>query len=226
MKPLHVFFGHDERQIAGTTVFMRSVMQHARRPVALIPITSMSAVQGLREGTNAFTYRRFLVPWLMGWNGMAIFVDGADMLCRADINELADLYNPFMAVQVVRHEYTTRHPMKYCGTTMEASNIDYPRKNYASCMIINCSHFSWRHVTPDYIDKTTAMHMLQLEFIQDRYIGELPAIWNWLVDENGPNDDAKICHWTAGIPGISYYKDAPMAEEWHTTLAETSKVQV
>jgi primosomal protein N'' len=46
---------------------------------------------GLPQGSNAFTLSRFLVPWFMGFQGRAIFADGADMLCLGDIAELAAL---------------------------------------------------------------------------------------------------------------------------------------
>ena len=84
---LKCFFGHDARVEAGTTAFVRSVIAHASRPVALVPITRR-AFAGQPEGTNAFTFRRFLVPSMMSYRGWAIFADGADMVVRADIHEL------------------------------------------------------------------------------------------------------------------------------------------
>lgn len=226
MIPTPVFFGHDERQVAGTSAFLRSVIQHAKRPLALVPITATATVAGLKEGTNSFTYRRFLVPWMMNFTGFAIFVDGSDMLCRGDINELADLYDPLKAVQVVKHDYKTRHPRKYLGTGMEADNPDYERKNWVSVMIINCAHFNWRHINPEYINSSTGLHMLQLRFIEDQFIGSLPMRWNWLVDEHDENHNAKICHWTGGHPGIPHYYEAPMAPEWHAALASSIQVSV
>lgn len=214
---LHLFCGHDERVEAGTTAFVRSVIAHARGPVAITPITR-AAWTGIPEGTNAFTFRRFLVPWMMKWEGWAVFADGADMLCRADICELEKLFNPWMAVQVVKHDYRTRHPKKYRGSEMEADNADYPRKNWASLMAINCSHFAWRQVTPEFVQKTSPMDLLQMKFLPDERIGELPAEWNWLVDEYGSNDLAKLIHFTAGIPMFQAHADAPMAQEWTDSL--------
>jgi hypothetical protein len=42
----------------------------------------------------------------------------------------------------------------------------------------------------------------------------LPREWNWL-DEYGENDDAKLVHYTNGIPGFRHYAEAPHAKEWH-----------
>ena len=214
---LHLFFGHDERAEAGTHAFLRSVIANASEPVAVTAITRQATL-GQPEGTNAFTFRRFLVPWLQKWEGWAVFADGADMLCRADICELQQHFNPYMAALVVKHEYRTRHARKYVGTGMEADNADYPRKNWASLMAINCSHFAWRKVTPEFVRKAAPMDLLQLRFIADDRIGELPIEWNWLVDEFGHNDAAKLLHFTAGIPAFESHADAPMAREWTDSL--------
>ncbi len=218
---LHIFHGHDERVEAGTTAFVRSVIAHASEPVMLTPITRKACTDH-KEGTNAFTYRRFLVPWMLHWEGWAVFMDGADMLLRDDMCQLAKLFNPYKAVQVVKHNYTSRYPRKYIGTTMEADNVGYERKNWASVMAINCSHFAWRTITPEFVRKADPMDLLQLRFIPDDRIGELPVEWNWLVDEFGANQDAKVLHFTAGIPGIPAHSDAPMAQEWTDSLLAAS----
>jgi hypothetical protein len=41
---------------------------------------------------------RFLVPWLCNFKGHAIFADGSDMICLADIAELDSLFDPSKAV--------------------------------------------------------------------------------------------------------------------------------
>lgn len=218
---LHIFFGHEDRAEAGTTAFVRSVIAHASKPVALVPITRFAAVD-YPEGTNAFTFRRFLVPWMMRFEGFAVFVDGADMICRADICELMELRDPYMAVQVVKHEYRTRHPRKYVGSAMEAENADYERKQWASVMLINCAHFGWRQVTPEFVRKSQPLDLLQLRFLDEDRIGPLPVEWNWLVDEHGTKDDAKLLHFTAGIPIFEQHADAPMAGEWTSSLLSAS----
>ena len=65
---------------------------------------------------------------------------------------------------------------------------------------------------PNSIPKEGLMDML---FNIDHLTGgELPIEWNWLVDEYGSNDKAKLIHWTKGIPGFKEYSDAPMADKW------------
>jgi hypothetical protein len=218
---LHLFFGHEDRAEAGTHAFLRSVIAHARQPIAITPITRLAAMDQ-PEGSNAFTFRRFLVPWMMRFEGVALFMDGADMLCQADVNEILELWNPYMAVQVVKHDYRTKHPRKYVGSAMEADNGDYERKQWASVMLMNCSHFAWRQVTPEVVRRAKPLDLLQLRFIEDERIGELPMDWNWLVDEFGPNAQAKVLHWTAGIPAFEGHADAPMAREWTQSLLAAS----
>jgi hypothetical protein len=35
-----------------------------------------------------------------------------------------------------------------------------------------------------------------------------------LVDEYGPNKEAQLLHWTAGIPAFPHYCNAPHAADW------------
>lgn len=213
-----VFFGHDERACSGTTVFLSSLFRHATRPVMACPL-GRQGLPAVPEGSNAFTFRRFLIPSLMGYRGWAIFVDGADMLCRADIGELAALRDDRYAVQVVQHDYSTRHPRKYVGTGMESANADYPRKQWASVMLIQCGHLSWRGINPQTVASMAPLDLLQLRFLPDYTIGALPDEWNWLADESGANPDAKLIHFTAGIPAFLAHANAPMADEWQAELA-------
>lgn len=216
MTPIPLFTGYDPREAIGWHVFAQSVINR-KELVSLIPLQGQQ-----RDGTNAFTYERFLVPYYCGFQGWAIFADGADMLLRADLSELwalkdKDTYN---AVRVVKHDYQTRHPRKYVGTEMEAHNGDYPRKNWSSLILWNCGHFRNRCLTPDFVASKAGSFLHRFEWLDDDRIGELPKEWNWLADEYGGNQLSKINHWTAGIPGFEQYKFAPMADEWHEIRAQ------
>lgn len=208
--PIRLFTGWDAREAAGLHTFVQSVMEHATEPVSITPLSSALLPRSDRNGSNAFTWARFAVPRLCGYTGGAIFVDGADMLCQADIAELEALRDPFCAVQVVKHSYRTQHPIKYRGTAMECPNLDYDRKQWASVMLINCWHYAWKGAGND-------LDSLQLRFIPDELIGEIPAEWNWLADEQGENPGAKLLHFTAGIPAFPAYAKSPHADEWLAT---------
>lgn len=224
--PIRLYAGYDPREEVGYHAFCSSVIEHASVPVSITALSPQSVSrlykEGQRDGSNAFIYLRFLIPYLQDFEGMAVFADGADMVMNGDIADLVDLYDPFKAVQVVKHEYKTKHPRKYVGTAMESGNQDYQCKNWTSLMLINCSHYAWRHMTPDVVEKAPGYHLHRLEFINERFVGGLPVEWNWLADEYGPNDDAKLLHWTAGIPGFKHYKDAPMADKWFKANARAN----
>jgi len=221
-----LYAGFDPRDEVGYHTFASSVIHHATEPIAIIPLDlqMLSKVYdgGLRDGTNAFIYSRFLITYLQGFKGMAIFADGADMIVKADIAELWALRDPFKAVQVVQHDYRTQHPRKYVGTSMEAENADYPRKNWSSLMIINCAHYAWRDLTPEAVANLPGAQLHRFGFIPERFIGELPMEWNWLADEYGENPDAKLLHWTAGIPDFPNYAHAPHAADWFAAEEKVS----
>lgn len=212
---IHLFCGYDERESIGFAVFAHSVITRASKPVALVPLTSM----GMREGTNAFTVSRFLVPYLMGFTGRAIFADAADMLMLADVAELDRQFNPDFAVQVVQHkDYETRHPRKYVGTGMESDNRNYPRKNWASVMLFNCAHPVWHDMTPGRLATIPIGDLLDLRFVGED-VGLLHPKWNRLVDEGQPTS-GNVLHWTAGIPEFPAYADTPAADVWQAEKSE------
>lgn len=219
---IRLYFGHDERESVGTHVFINSVLQHASQPVALTPlhkpVLEKAFGQTFAEGTNAFTMSRFLVPALNDFVGTAIFVDGADMLCRSDIAQILRDADPFQPVSVVKHDYRTRNPRKYRGTRMEAENTDYPRKQWASVMVMHCWHMAWRKLTPDKVAQMSLLDLLQFRFLQDDQIGVLPDAWNWLADEHGYRMDARIVHFTAGVPGFPAHADVAHGDEWRAQL--------
>lgn len=213
---VHLFCGFDEREAIGFHVFCASVLERASVPVSIHPLDA----RGMPVGSNAFTYSRFLVPWLMDFRGHAIFADACDMLMLADLRELDDLFDSTKAVQVVQHpSYRTQHRMKYVGTSMECPNRDYERKNWTSLMLMNCAHPYWRPLEPSTLAACSGLSLLQLGGLkrdkQDAEIGALPDAWNRLVDEGQPVEGAKVLHWTAGMPGFPYYCGAPGAEHWH-----------
>lgn len=223
-----IYYGWDDREEFGAHAFCSSVIRRSSSPISMTPLRAEMFASfyppNQRDGTNAFTYTRFLIPFLQGFTGWAIFADGADMVCRADISELWSLRDDYKAVQVVGHSYKTKHPRKYLGTAMEADNHDYHRKNWSSLMLINCSNFAWRQMTPEKVASMPGSKLHRFDFIDEDRIGQLPAVWNWLPQEFGPNPDAKLIHWTAGIAGFPAYSQTEMADEWFAEAAKVTHV--
>lgn len=209
---MRLFCGYDEREDIGYRVFVSSVLKRASVDIRRIDSC------GLPAGSNHFTLSRFLVPHLCERQGWAVFADASDMVCLEDITQLGELFDQRYAVQVVKHAYKTRHQIKYVGTDMACPNRDYPRKNWASLMLINCEHPSWSIVTPELLGEASLAYVMGLGFLQPEEIGELPDKWNRLVDEGQPVDGAAILHFTAGIPAFEHYANTPGADIWRSEL--------
>jgi hypothetical protein len=192
------------------------VIENTSVPVAIVPL-NYDGMQ--RDGSNQFTYSRFLVPELCNFSGFAIYAE-ADMLALADLTELWDLRDRNYAVQVVKHDYSTRHQRKYVGTEMEALNESYPRKNWSSLAIWNCGHIA-HFEARDKLRAESGKYLHRFSWLKDQEIGDLPKEWNWLADESGVNTKAKLLHWTAGIPSIEAHRDAPHSAEWHNISARS-----
>lgn len=209
---IRLFVGFDQREAVAYHTFCQSVLDHASVPVYFIPLAKqvLSGFDGQRDGSNAFIYSRFLIPALCDFSGHAIFADG-DMIVKDDIAKLWALRDHYMAVQVVKHDYKTKHPIKYLG----AKNEDYPRKNWSSLMIWNCASFINRQLSPAAVEGMTNSQLHRFSWIPDDRIGALPPEWNHLVMESDPNPDAKLLHFTIGTPCFPDYSQCPQSNEWH-----------
>ena len=214
---IRLFCGFDPREAIGFHVFVQSVIENTKSKISIIPLYGEQ-----EDGTNAFTYARFRIPEICGWSGFAIFADASDMLAVGDVGALWDMRDQRKAVQVVKHDYQTRHPRKYVGTELEAENKDYPRKNWSSLILWNCghkAHFDHR----DLLRGHDGSILHRFSWLDDEQIGEIPKDWNWLADEYGPNEQAKILHWTCGIPGFYQYKDAAHSQEWRASARKVTR---
>lgn len=216
---MRIFAGYEPLESIGFHVFVKSIIDKSSIPVSITPL-HLPMMQFYKDinnpGTNSFIQSRFLIPYMCDYKGFAVFADGSDMLIRDDIKNLESLFDETKAVQVVKHEYKTKNPWKYIGTSLENKNLDYPRKNWSSLMIINCGHHSWKHITPSYLETCNPISLHRFEHIKDEDIGELPAEWNWLVGEYEFNKNAKIAHFTLGIPSFEHYKRCDYSDEWHS----------
>jgi len=213
MKPIPIFIGYDPREAVAYHTCVNSIIRHASKPVAIIPLALNlfnDYTETHTDGSNQFIYSRFLVPHLMNYEGWAIFIDG-DMIVRDDIVKLWELQEIAKDVIVVKHDYKTKMTEKYLG----AKNENYPRKNWSSVILWNCNSHPNRKLTPAFIQKSTGAELHRFTWIEDKRIGELPKEWNWLPDEYGPNPDAKLLHYTLGTPCFHEFAATPQGEEWH-----------
>jgi hypothetical protein len=217
---LKVFHGYDPREGIGTYIWENSVLKRASEPVAftslarstLGPVLARSPALADLRGTNDFIFTRFLVPMINRFQDeVVIFTDGADMVVLDDLAKLRDEHVPGTAVSVVtRPDYIATTP-KYRGSSLEAPNVSYPRKQWSAVMTIDTGHYAWRTVDwsnrdPDY------WHGFR--FLNGACIGSLDPRWNRIADEGDPVDDARILHFTLGVPAIYEHRKGPGVGTW------------
>jgi lipopolysaccharide biosynthesis glycosyltransferase len=223
MKSIPIFIGYDTKETIAYHTCVNSIIRHSTNPISIVPL-SLNLLKGYNEthtdGSNQFIYSRFLLPHLMDYNGWAIFIDG-DMIIRDDITELYNLQDNDYAVMVVKHDYKTKSNIKYLGS----KNEDYPRKNWSSVVLWNCGHIKNKILTPEFIQKSNGSYLHRFSWLNDNDIGSLPFEWNWLPDEYGENNNAKLLHYTIGTPCFNEFNNTTQAAEWHKELELTTYCQ-
>lgn len=182
-----VFIGYDPRQPVSFTALVQSILSKASEPVAITPIM-LETLPCKRQGLTPFTYSRFLVPWLCDYQGWALFLD-IDMMLRTDIAELFALRDEEKTVMV------SKHPMKFERASMMLFNN-------ARCDVL----------TPEYVAVANDLHSIGWAHSND--VGDLPREWNHLVGYDAPNQEAKLAHFTQGVPIYPETKDSEFGEEW------------
>ncbi len=216
---IRLFVGFDQNEAIAYHTFCQSVLSKASEPVSFTPLhlpnlsPFYEETHTGQEGyppSNAFIFSRFLVPYLCGFQGFAIFADG-DMVCEADIAELWAHRPLDKAVAVVKHDYKTKAATKYLGSP----NKDYPRKNWSSVIIWNCGHYMNRVLTPEYVRNSTGEHLHRFAWLPDEQIADLPPEWNWLAEEYQHKPDVKLIHYTLGTPCFNEYQHCDYSDRWH-----------
>ena len=211
-KLLKIFVGFDQKEAIAYHTFTQSLIECSSIPLSIVPLAENNLNfydEKHTDGTNKFTYSRFLIPYLMGYDGWAIFFDG-DMVCLSDLKKLKNFFNPNYAVSVVKHEYKTKQKTKYFGQ----KNEDYPRKNWSSVIIWNCSHPKNRILTPSLINNKDGAFLHRFRWLSDVDIGSLPKSWNWLAIEYPEKENLNLIHYTLGTPCFKQYANSSLSEHW------------
>lgn len=209
---LRVFIGFDPREDVAVNVLTDSMQRHASVPVqiAQIRLSQLRSVYTRPHNplqSTEFSFSRFLVPWLCGYEGWALFID-ADMLCLGDLAELWALRDDRYAVQVVKHQHDCESGTKFQGMPQ----TPYRRKNWSSVMLFNCGRC--KALTPQVVNTATGLELHQFQWLEDGEIGELPPQWNVLVGVQDVPDDARILHYTLGGPWFDDCQTMPRSELW------------
>jgi hypothetical protein len=210
---IRVFIGHDPREAVAFGVLSHSIHARASRPVSIAPVMLSQLGTDYRRERNPlqstdFSFSRFLVPYLCGYEGWAVFMD-CDMLMLDDVAKLWDLRDERYAVQVVKHEHVPREEVKFLG----AVQTKYGKKNWSSVMLMNCARC--QALTPEYVNSASGLELHQFKWLRDDgLIGELPSRWNHLVGFDAARPDASLVHYTIGGPYFDEYRDCEYAREW------------
>lgn len=189
-EPLRVFIGYDPRQPIAFQVLAHSIWSRASLPVSITRL-QLDQLPIKRVGLTEFTFSRYLVPYLCGYEGEAVFMD-ADMLCLTDI---ADLYwmchNRLDSVSVVKNPKL--------------------RFEWPSLMFFNNAHC--KALTTDVIENGQPQTLTWATSV-----GEIPSEWNHLIGYDEPRADAKIVHFTQGIPCFEETAGSEYEKQWVDTL--------
>jgi hypothetical protein len=214
---IKIFIGYDPVETVAWHVMAESILRRSSKPVAIIPVNIRNFKDFFTRSrdpkqSNEFSFTRFLVPYLANYKGYALFFD-CDMMLRTDIFEIFDAVKkyPDKAVYVVKHNYEPRDDVKYLNSVQ----YKYPRKNWSSVMLWDCSHPKNKSLTAEFVNQASGIDLHRFTWLSDDDIGELDVKWNWLVGEYAePPQDVKNVHWTVGGPYFKEYDKADFAEEW------------
>ena len=190
--PLRIFVGFDPRQPLSYTVLQHSLLSRAGKTVSITPLI-IQTLPIKRQGLTPFSYSRFLTPWLCNFEGWALFLD-PDMIFLDDVAKLFDFTDDHRAAMITKSLY---------------------RFEWASLILFNCGHPANRVLTPDYIDdesRCVTPHLM--DWLEGDLIGELPAEWNHTVGYDQPRRDARLVHYTQGIPAYPEVRGCEYSDEW------------
>ena len=221
----NVYIGYDTREDLAYQVSKFSLINKSEN-INVLPLK----LTELREkefywrdedklGSTEFTFSRFLIPELNNFNGWALFCD-CDLLFLEDVNKLFQLADDKYAIMCVQHDYTPSE-----GTKMDGKQQTiYPRKNWSSVVLWNCSHPSNKQVNKHLVNHpdTTGKYLHRFSWLKDEEIGSIPHNWNWLVGWYKEPSDGKpsAIHYTEGGPWFENYRFCEYHQDWKDSLSQ------
>jgi len=231
-----LFVGWDARDSLAANVAIRSMTRHLARGIRVILLKDHELRKAgffwrsyeVRQNgqkidcgdgkpfSTDFSFSRFCVPELaraMGIHDPVLFTD-PDILLRADINELFDLWDDKYALMCVQHDHKPKELTKMDGL----EQTKYFRKNWSSVMLLHPDRTKGLNTYK--INNWPGSQLHALLWVDDAQIGALPGEWNHLVGYDAPNPNAKLVHFTLGTPDMDGRANDEFAEEWRSFLTQ------
>ena len=212
---IRIFVGYDPRETVAFHVLSHSIQARASVPVSVTPLI-LDQLDGLmwRDRHNLqstdFSFSRFLVPHLCGYEGWALFMD-CDMLVLDDVANLWRLRDDQYAVQCVKHDHRPPEDTKF----LNQPQTQYEKKNWSSVMLFNTAKCTT--LTPNHVNTASGLELHRFHWLNDdNLIGEIPPRWNHLVDydpEQSVSDISNL-HFTTGGPYFDAYRSCGYASLW------------
>jgi hypothetical protein len=239
-KTLQVYLGWDPRETKAFDVARASIAKRTSEPIQIMPLRleHLSILTRPIEHRNGqmwcpisdapmsteFAISRFCIPFLQE-DGWALFAD-CDILCWSDIMELFALADDRYAVMVVKHQI--QNPKSKIQNVKMDGQIQtyYGRKNWSSVVLWNCGHPANKRFTLDNLNRWPGRDLHAFKWLNDEEIGELPQLWNWLVNVTpGEPERRGIWHYTLGGPWFDGSHHGGQAESRPTRYDDAWKAE-
>ena len=224
---MKVFVGYDTREDIAYQVCKHSII--SKQPDADVRPLKQNELREAgwytrpvdKLASTEFTFTRFLIPELTNYEGWALFMD-CDMILTTDIKKLFDQADDKYAVMCVQHDYKVQEGFKMDGQKQTI----YPRKNWSSVVLWNCSHPSNKVVTTDLVNdpSTTGKYLHRFAWLDDSEIGKLDHSWNYLVGVYDDIEKPNLIHYTEGGPWFENYRYCEFHKEWKKELQDMMNV--
>ena len=215
---VNFFIGYDSKEDIAYRVCKSSLL---KRSTIKIKVNSLKIEELIAKkfynrakdplASTEFTYTRFLIPELMFFKGWAVFCD-CDFIFFEDVANLFKDLDDSKAIYCVQHDYTPKEKHKMDGQKQTI----YPRKNWSSFVIFNCSHPSNKKLNIELVNSESGSFLHQFKWLNDDEIGSLDERWNWLEGWTSQNNKLSpfAVHFTRGGPWFEEWQDVEFADEW------------
>jgi len=210
---LNVFIGYDSNRPVAHDICKKSIIENTNADIEFHKIGNSLLSDDIYfkkidvKDSTEFSTSRFLVPFLMDYQGIAIFMDD-DFVWKSDIYELLNFYQEQNAVTVVKHKYEPKNSKKMNNIWQSK----YHRKNWSSLMIFNAEHQDCKKLDINYVNNVKGLKLHQFDWTEN--IGEIPKTYNFLVGDYEKQDDIKAYHFTNGLPELEQNYSQDYKEIW------------